>query len=340
MHDSFRINCQYYDSLPPILRQIAKHLGIQSSVSSIRELVEELTPVRIDKPKFIILDHAETLLEMDPKALRLLCQLRRLSSKNAVSIVLASRKQWSEFGQLTAVCFPIIIEVSCTVDPAEEILSTASFGKELLAYLSSASKQQRSDIHFMASLTKQYASMIELALRESPKATFMQLQKKSAPQFRELLNAKKISCSSDWIVSGLSLVDKHILLAFYLASKIPPRNDPRIFSSIAYGKRRMKGQKQKSNEAPVIVNEKKKAVTFERFLAIFYHIYPAEITAPSRTLVLNAVRQLTEQRLVIRMTPIAKLDGPKFKCNLSASLLQSLVQETNFKLSGYLNYNQ
>lgn len=295
-----------------------------------RELVEALVPLPIDEPVFIVLDHAEALLEMDSRGFGLLCRLRQLCSNHRnISIILISRRLWSEFGPLTSTCFPhIISDFTMALPSAAQVFAHPTKQHEaFLSLIYDTTKSQHRDASYIISLIKRSHALASETKR---------VNLSSRPEFKQLLNATDISATTDAVtLESISLIEKWLLMACFLASNIHPRNDVKVFHH-EHKKRRIMAKKPGKIQVRDQRDGKKKIVAMERLLAIFYHIYQHNHRAPQRSLVLHALQRLCETKLMLRLTPVAKLDAYKFRSNTPLAFIRALSRSLDFQYGPYL----
>lgn len=60
--DAFRIDCRFYNSFQPIIRQISDHLGFSRQASNIRELCENISEGSITPGSIVILSARMTAI--------------------------------------------------------------------------------------------------------------------------------------------------------------------------------------------------------------------------------------------------------------------------------------
>ncbi|KAG2173143.1 hypothetical protein INT43_004516 [Umbelopsis isabellina] len=132
---------------------------------------------------------------------------------------------------------------------------------------------------------------------------------------------------------------KFLLIASYLASYNPPRFDVRYFAKVGEEKRKRKRGIQKP------VHDKSggkmrqqllgpKAFPVERMLAIFYSIIDEQLDDGIDIPV--QITSLTTLRLLIHTTKMDKLDGAKYKCNVSFDFIRGVARSVRFEIDKYL----
>lgn len=324
------INCQFYDDFKRILQPIASRLGVDSHVADVRELAEQASRIKQEAPVYIVLDRADALLSIDRKSFFLLCRLRQFLPSQMVGIILVTRKGWAEFGSVCTNLHPRIVESAASPDPGRQLLQELAHADldpdHLRCFLDQVlqmTKMQHNDLSYTVSLMKKaYADYKALGSKSLVRT-----------EFSRLLNAKEVSEASAMVVELLSEVEQYVLMASYLASRIPPKKDVKVFGVIA-----KKGRYVKRPKSDQQLEERTHAASAERLLAIFYMIYASGRVAPSRSVVLGAVQQLVKTRLLLRLTPMARLDAFKFRCNVAQATVNVLAKKLNFSYGSYLAY--
>ncbi|KAI8328325.1 origin recognition complex subunit 5 C-terminus-domain-containing protein [Chlamydoabsidia padenii] len=133
---------------------------------------------------------------------------------------------------------------------------------------------------------------------------------------------------------------KFLLLACYLASYNPPRFDIRYFAKGREERSKKKGGGTRKGKADNTGGKMRqqlvgpKAFPIERMLAIFYSIIDDELE-DSIDIQLQ-ISSLTTLRLLVRCTTLDKLDGAKYKCNVSFDFIRAAAQSVRFEIDRYL----
>ncbi|CAO3588911.1 unnamed protein product [Absidia cylindrospora] len=133
---------------------------------------------------------------------------------------------------------------------------------------------------------------------------------------------------------------KFLLLACYLASYNPPRFDVRYFARGREERSKKKGGGTRKGKAENTGGKMRqqlvgpKAFPMERMLAIFYSIIDDELE-DSIDIQLQ-ITSLTTLRLLVRCTSMDKLDGAKYKCNVSFDFIRAVAQSVRFEVDRYL----
>lgn len=129
---------------------------------------------------------------------------------------------------------------------------------------------------------------------------------------------------------------KYLLIAAYLASYNPAKEDKRLFMKY-HGKKRktMKDVKAKSKTTEELNTQLgPKAFTFDRLLAIFYAILDEKVNLNNNLLV--QVSSLVELQLLTSLSDNYNLDGQKYKCNVDFDFIQIISKMVCFNIRKYL----
>ncbi|XP_049880028.1 origin recognition complex subunit 5 [Pectinophora gossypiella] len=128
---------------------------------------------------------------------------------------------------------------------------------------------------------------------------------------------------------------KYLLIASYLASYNPPKEDKRLFMK-NHGKQRKRMQQVR---AKAKINEKlntqlgPKVFTLDRLLAIFYAILEEKIGLTSN--LLAQIATLVELKLIAGTKEI-DLDTAKYKCIVGYDFISAISQTVGFNIRKYL----
>lgn len=128
---------------------------------------------------------------------------------------------------------------------------------------------------------------------------------------------------------------KYLLIAAYLASYNPPKEDKRLFMK-NHGKKRKQLQQVR---AKAKINEKlntqlgPKVFNLDRLLAIFYAILEEKISLTSN--LLAQIATLVELKLIAGCKDI-DLDSMKYKCIVGYDFISAIAQTVGFNIRKYL----
>lgn len=130
---------------------------------------------------------------------------------------------------------------------------------------------------------------------------------------------------------------KYLLIAAYLASHNPAKDDKRLFMK-SHGKktktmRDVKMKSKVSEQLSTLLGPK--PFTFDRLLAIFYSILDDKVGFNNNLLV--QITSLVELQLLISLSDSANLDAPKYKCNVSYDFIQRVAKMVGLNIRKYLS---
>lgn len=137
-------------------------------------------------------------------------------------------------------------------------------------------------------------------------------------------------------VRRLRVEEKYLLIAAYLAANNPTKFDLKLFGNVGRGAR-----VRKQNQKTIIKTHNKglrmipKIFPLDRLMAIFYYIVNCS-PIPSLYTVQTSIHNLTEQQLLYRVTNMAKLDMPKFRCHLPIDFISLISRDVTFDITKYL----
>lgn len=346
------INCQFYDSFAPIIRQVSAALGSTEPVSNMRELVEQIMSCPLGNNFYIVLNGPEHLMEIDGKAFQLFCQLRQLSRCSRIGIILLSQCFWQHFYPLhtmrpltfsmPAIAFDGLVE-TLLADLSTDQTKTALF-TVFLDFILKLFRQQCNELPLIVDLIKKLYPVFEGGAKEGRESgrELNRLYKQCESHARTMIRAENIQETTARLVESFSLPERFLLIAVYLASHNNAKHDIELFCNTGgQGKRKrrvfkVKGKKKKKAlEQDVKISLK--PIPIERLLGIFYFIYPVDLKAPDRPTVLMALNGLIACKLVVRCTPAQRmLQGCKVKCNFGQSLMGHISRHVGFQYERYL----
>lgn len=148
---------------------------------------------------------------------------------------------------------------------------------------------------------------------------------------------KKFAFSKENLAQSLELpyYAKYLLIAAYLASYNPAKEDKRLFV-----KHHGKKAKRRGIKAKQIVSERlntqlgPKAFGFERLVAIFYAILEEKVDFNSSLLV--QISTLVELQLLSLISDNCDFDGRKYKCCVGYEFIQIISKTLDFHVEKYL----
>lgn len=158
----------------------------------------------------------------------------------------------------------------------------------------------------------------------------------SIKQISSIVNGETYREALQLLVSKLSVTERVILLASYIASHNPAKFDLRLFGNT--GKRARISKKIKQSKNTLKLNRiPPKTFPLDRMLAIFYFIVPSPV--PKLKRVYDDITLLVNRGLLNRITVLSRLDVPKFKCTLPIDFVSPIGKAVNIDISKYLLSN-
>lgn len=150
---------------------------------------------------------------------------------------------------------------------------------------------------------------------------------------------RQLTFSKEDLAQSLELpfYAKYLLIAAYLASYNPAKDDKRMFMKY-HGKKRktMKDVKAKSKVSEQLNTQLgPKAFSLDRLLAIFYAILEDKVGFNNNLLV--QVSSLVELQLLTSLSDNFSLDGQKYKCIVGYDFIQTICKMVGFNVRKYLS---
>ncbi|KAL4208610.1 origin recognition complex, subunit 5 [Rhizopus microsporus] len=345
-------------------------------IDTVQQLVRTISENHIgrDIPAFLILDKAERLRDLPSHILSSLLRLSELTETN-ISVILISNIPFEKFRVKGGMMEPLLIrfpayskedtikilefdfkpktiqtENEKTVELTQKLYS--GFLETIYSIFYHNCKDLNELRYFAALLFPLYIKPIQAGTADVNDA--IKLMRLAQPYFAEAtekLYLREIS-SAEWSqekdlkrnVAGraefeLPYYTKFLLIAAYLASYNPPRFDVRFFSKSAEerAKKRGGGSRKRVDKTGGKMRQQllgPKAFPVERMLAIFYSILdePLEDTIDIQL----QITSLTTLRLLVRTTAMDRLDGTKYKCNVTFDFIRAVAKTVRFEVDKYL----
>lgn len=151
------------------------------------------------------------------------------------------------------------------------------------------------------------------------------------PQKQSTFSKEKLAQSLE-----LPFYAKYLLIAAYLASYNPAKEDKRLFVKY-HGKKRktMNDVKSKSKTSEELSTQLgPKSFNFDRLLAIFYAILDEKVSFNNNLLV--QVSSLVELQLLSSHSDNYNLEAQKYKCNVDFDFIQTVAKMVGFSIRKYL----
>ncbi|KAG7455968.1 hypothetical protein MATL_G00246690 [Megalops atlanticus] len=312
--------------------------------------------------RYIVLDRAELLRDMDSNLLPGFLRLQELVGDN-VTVILLSEIVWDKFRPNTG-CFEPLLLLFPNYSKVElqQILSQdshPSYSPELYsAYINillgvfySVCRDLRELRHLAALNFSKFCEPLETG--EAKEKDTHKLWRNIEPHLKRAMQTvylREVS-SVQWeqqqaeerevgAVRGLSAHDhvelpyysKFLLIAAYLASYNPARTDRRFFLK-HHGKIKktnfLKKHEKTSNHllGP-------KPFPLDRLLAIFYSVVDSRV-APTAS-VFSQISSLVTLQLLSQVSHDDQLDSPKYKCAVSLDFIRAVARTVGFDILRYL----
>ncbi|XP_055046614.2 origin recognition complex subunit 5 isoform X1 [Misgurnus anguillicaudatus] len=312
--------------------------------------------------RYIIMDRAERMRDMDFSLLPALLRLQELVSDN-VTVILLSPIVWEKFRPTTG-CFEPLLYNFPDYNKAElaQILSRdhhpsytpelyASYINILLGVFFSVCRDLRELKHLAALNFPKFCEPLEKG--EAKESDIHKLWRKIEPHLQRAMQTvylREVS-SMQWkeqqmdekettTPRGLSAhghielpyYSKFLLIAAYLASFNPARTDRRFFLK-SHGKIKktnfLKKHEKTSNHllGP-------KPFPLDRLMAIFYSVVDSRV-APTAC-IFSQIASLVTLQLLTQVGHDDQLDAPKYKCAVSMDFILSISRTVNFDVVKYL----
>lgn len=322
----------------------------------------------------IVLDKAERLRNMDFNLLPGFLRFKELTEEN-VSVIFISELPFQKFYTKTNIVEPIKIYFpQYNKDELLEILLLDyEFALEIIS--NNSAENLEIDIDFYRNYLNVFLSVFYRACRDLSELRYMSrenfvkycepilkgectskdsmvLWRNIAPILKSSLEvlylrvsatsqvaASKFAFSKENLAQSLELpfYAKYLLIAAYLASYNPAKDDKRLFMKY-HGKKRktMKDVKAKSKVSELLNTQLgPKPFSFDRLLAIFYAILDNKVGFNNNLLV--QVSSLVELQLLTALSDNCNLDGQKYKCNVSFEFIQTISKMVGFNIRKYLS---
>uniref|UniRef100_A0A1Y1LEG7 Origin recognition complex subunit 5 n=1 Tax=Photinus pyralis TaxID=7054 RepID=A0A1Y1LEG7_PHOPY len=322
----------------------------------------------------IVLDKAERLRDMDSNLLPAFLRLTELADLS-ISVVFVSEIVFDNYCYKNEIVTPIkihfsqytkeeIIEILClNFDTAREAIES-SYGAELsiteefyrnyLSVFLSVFHRACRDVSELKYMAKQ--SFVKycqpVAKKDCELSDSLALWKHIAPVLKSSLgllymrispthqeNSSTLSITAkDSQVQSLELpyYGKHLLIAAYLASYNPAKEDKRLYMKYHGKKARTKSDiRAKSKTAEQLFTQLgPKQFGFDRLIAIFYAILEEKVDLNSHLLV--QISTLVELRLLAIVSDNSELDNRKYRCCVGLEYIEAVARNVGINIKKYL----
>lgn len=316
-----------------------------------------------NQTRYIVIEKAELLRDMEANLLPVLVRLQELVADN-VTVILLSEIVWDHFRPNTGCFEPLLLHfpdyskgelqqiLSRDAHPSYSVELYSAFINILLGVFFSVCRDLRELRHLAAlnfskfceplregkvkeSDTHKLWRNIEPHLKKAMQTVY--LREVSSVQWEELQQAEE---KEGGALKGLSAhahvelpyYSKFLLIAAYLASYNPARTDRRFFLK-HHGKIKktnfLKKHEKTSNHllGP-------KPFPLDRLLAIFYSVVDSRV-APTAS-IFSQISSLVTLQLLTQLGHDDQLDAPKYKCAVALDFIRAISRTVNFDIVKYL----
>ncbi|CAL8318812.1 unnamed protein product [Lota lota] len=313
-----------------------------------------------NQTRYIVIEKAELLRDMDSNLLPVLLRLQELVDDN-VTVILLSEIVWDRFRPNTGCFEPLLLYfpdyskgdlqqiLSQDLHPSYSAELYSAFINILLGVFYSVCRDLRELRHLAAlNFSKFCEPLKEGKVKESDTHKLWRNIEPHLKKAMQTVYLREVS-SVQWeeqeqeesgALKGLSAhahvelpyYSKYLLIAAYLASYNPARTDRRFFLK-HHGKIRktnfLKKHEKTSNHllGP-------KPFPLDRLLAIFYSVVDSRV-APSAS-IFSQISSLVTLQLLTQLGHDDQLDAPKYKCAVALDFIRAISRTVNFDIVKYL----
>jgi origin recognition complex subunit 5 len=320
----------------------------------------------------LIIDKAEKLRTMDFNLFPGFLKLRELTGGIPLSVVFLSQIILQKFFASNSLVEPI--QIAFPQYNKEELLEILSLDVDYARSLimNNTDGSFRFDLDFYRNYLNVFLSIFyrncrDLSeLRYIARANFpdycrpiinkentaedsMALWRKIAPSLKQALqglylristNHGQLAFTGDNLGENLELpfYAKYLLIAAYLASYNPAKDDKRLFMKYHGKKNKTMRDVKKKNKVAEQLNTLlgPKPFTFDRLLAIFFSIVADDKVGFNNNLLVQ-LSSLVELQLLSSLSDSSSLDGAKYKCNVNFDFIQRVCKMVGFNIRKYLS---
>ncbi|XP_077355454.1 origin recognition complex subunit 5 isoform X2 [Festucalex cinctus] len=312
--------------------------------------------------RYLVLEKAELLRDMDANLLSLLVRLQELVEDN-VTVILLSEIVWETFRPNTGCLEPLPLHFpDYTKGELHEILSRdrhpsysadfySSYIHILLGVFYAVCRDLRELRHLAAlNFTKFCQPVTEGKVKESDAHKLWRNIEPYLKKAMQTVYLREIS-SLEWdkmqqveteagplrALSAhahveLPFYSKFLLIAAYLASYNPARTDKRFF--VKHHGKIKKTNFLKKNEKMSNHLLGPKPFPLDRLLAVFYSVVDSRIAPSAR--IFSQISSLVTLQLLTQVSHAEQLDAPKYKCAVSFHFIAAISRTVNFDIVKYL----
>ncbi|XP_054609267.1 origin recognition complex subunit 5 [Dunckerocampus dactyliophorus] len=344
-------------------RDAAATLPRSPSLSDfVRIYKQHRSPSTATETRYIVLEKAELLRDMDANLLPALLRLQELVEDN-VSIILLSEIAWDTFRPSTGCFEPLLLHfpdyskaelhqiLSQDRHPSYSVEFYSSYINILLGVFYAVCRDLRELRHLAAlNFSKFCEPLDEGKVKESDTHKLWRNIEPHLKKAMQTVYLREVSSlqwekmqveAEDGPVRGLSAhthvelpyYSKFLLIAAYLASYNPARTDKRFFVK-HHGKIRKAKNFLKKNEKTSNHLLGPKPFPLDRLLAIFYSVVDSRV-APTAS-IFSQISSLVTLQLLTQVSHDDQLDAPKYKCAVSMDFICAISRTVNFDIVKYL----
>lgn len=316
-----------------------------------------------DEQAVVVVDKAERFRNMDANLLPAFLRLRELANVN-VSVILISTLEFGKLVQKLHVAQPITLYYrQYTRDEILKILesnfdptanetdlhskippdSLEMFYKNYLNVLLSVFYKNCRDLRELRhqaerNFPKYYKPVMNGEINANDVS---KLWHNIAPVLKSslehvYLRTDVLAAETTVMTTPLPFYAKYLLIASYLASYNPAKEDRRLFSKDHIKKRKTISQMKRKEKIVELLNTQigPKQFTFDRLLAIFFSILDDKVGLCSN--LMSQISSLVQMQLLTAIGEGINLDSHKFKCNVDFEYIQVISKMVGFNIRKYL----
>lgn len=340
--------CSMRALLQTILKQFVP--DTEHKCENLMEFVEQLPSVLNGKQAVIILDHTERLRDMEANLLPALIRLRELTCLD-LSVILISTLEFTKLTQKLHVSTPLMLRFrQYSKDDVLEILASVSFSSSdnlsedfrhgYLSVLLSVFYRCCRDLPELRHQARRHYGLYSAPVLDGTisERDSLRLYQRIAPQLRNALEtvymrgAVSTNINTDIL---LPFYAKYLLIAAYLASYNPAREDKRLFMKEHDRRRKTLAYTKRSAKVSELLNTQlgPKQFTLDRLLAIFFSVVNERAGLCSN--LMSQISSLVHMQL---LTAVGEhnLDGQRYKCNVNFEYIHSVSKTVGFNIRKYL----
>ncbi|XP_061523182.1 origin recognition complex subunit 5 isoform X2 [Phycodurus eques] len=316
----------------------------------------------VEQTRYIVLEKAELLRDMDANLLPVLMRLQELVEDN-VSVLLLSELPWDTFRPSTGCSEPLPLHFpDYSKAELHQILTRdrhpsysadlySSYIHILLGVFYAVCRDLRELRHLAAlNFSKFCEPVTEGKAKESETHKLWRNIEPHLKKAMQTVYLREVS-SLEWEkmqkvemkagpLRGLSahthvelpFYSKFLLIAAYLASYNPARTDKRFF--VKHHGKIKKTNFLKKNEKTSNHLLGPKPFPLDRLLAIFYSVVDSRV-APTAS-IFSQISSLVTLQLLTQVSHVDQLDAPKYKCAVSMDFICAISRTVNFDIIKYL----